>query len=144
MKPLLVALVAAALAFAPAATWPADKPKDKKLEQKAGERKKGGQSDDPKAGDINREITRILRDLQFALEGGSARGFLSLIDSAKFDDYLRFEDMVERLMREDAIRAYFRQLTSSSSPAEGKAQTVVEAEMELGRKDAAGQLQQRR
>lgn len=144
MKPLLVALVAAALALAPAATWPGDKPKDKKEGQKAEKKKKGGQDEGPEAEEINREITRILRDLQFALEGGSARGFLSLIDSAKFDDYLRFEDMVERLMREDTIRAYFRQVTSASSPAEGKAQTVVEAEMELGRKDAAGQLQRRR
>ncbi len=93
--------------------------------------------------DVNREITRLLREMQSALEGGSARALLSLIDSAKFADYRLFEDTVERLLREDSIRAYFRQV-DSALPAQDKARTVVEAEMEVSRRDAAGQVERRR
>ncbi len=147
-RALLVLLVAAGLvlgAFSVPASagWPGQddakkEKKDKKKEKDAGEEKP------LEAKDVNREVSRMLREMQFALEGGSSRSFLALLDSAKFDDYPRFEDSVERLMREDTIRANFRQVMISPNLAEGKAQTMVDAEMELGRKDAAGQLQRRK
>lgn len=148
MRILLLLLLAAGLVLSPALGSAAQNDKDTKEDKKdKKDKKKGKDSGDEKAvdpKDINREVTRMLRDMQFALEGGSSRSFLNLIDSAKFDDYPRFEDAVERLMREDTIRAFFRQVTTSPNAAEGKAQTIVDAEMELGRKDAAGQLQRRR
>ena len=151
MRFLLLILLAGGLVFAPAVASPAkaqDNP-DKKQEKKdkKDQKKKESQAGEeapmqPK--DITREVTNMLRELQFALEGGSSRGVLSLIDSAKFDDYPRFEDTIERLTREDTIRANFRTVTTSPNAAEGKAQTILDAEMEIGRKDATGQLQRRK
>ena len=114
--------------------------------QQQRERNRSGQQPEgpSNSGDIPREIARIQRDLQFALEGGSAQGVLSLIDSAKFRDYASFRDTVERLLREDTVRAYFRQVSGSSSAEEGRARSRVDAEMQLARKDAAGQMERRR
>ena len=145
-------LLAAGLALNAPASWagPQDNQQDQKKDKKEKKDKKdskgGAEAGEAPtdAKDIGREITRMLRDLQFALEGGSARSALALVDSAKFDDYPRFEDMVERLTREDTIRANFRQVVPATSPAAGKAQSIVDAEMELGRRDAAQQLQRRR
>jgi hypothetical protein len=152
MKRALFLLLLIGLALPPAAAWSAQDATDKKQDQKKDKKDKKSKDkagadaaeppSDPK--DINREITRMMRDMQFAIEGGSARSLLSLIDSVKFDDYPRFEDMVERLMREDTIRANFRQLMPASLPAAGKAQLMIDAEMEMGRRDAAQQLQRRR
>jgi len=152
MKFVMMLLLAAGLAWTAPASWvrPQDTKQDQKKDKKAKKAKKdskgGGEAGETPtdAKDIGREITRMLRDLQFALEGGSARSLLELVDSAKFDDYPRFEDMVERLTREDTIRANFRQVAPATSPAAGKAQSIVDAEMELGRRDAAQQLQRRR
>jgi len=94
--------------------------------------------------DLDRGIARLLRDLQFALEGGSAHGVLSLIDPAKFEDYRRFEDRIERLLRQNTVRAYFAQVSSAWLAAEAKVRSTVDAELELARKDAAGQVVHRR
>jgi len=152
MRFLLMLFLAAGLALNAPASWA--RPQDNKQDQKKDKKEKKGKKDSKggaeageaptDAKDIGREITRMLRDLQFALEGGSAHSALALIDSAKFDDYPRFEDMVERLTREDTIRANFRQVVPATSPAAGKAQSMIDAEMELGRRDAAQKLQRRR
>ena len=89
-----------------------------------------------------RAIANVVRQLQFDLEGSSRMGVLSHIDSAKFEDYPRFEDMVDRLTREDALRVYFRQATNSVR--EDRAQTIIDAEMELTRKDSAAPPERRR
>jgi len=148
MRIALAVLIALGLLLAPAVT-PFAKAADEKSEKKKEDKKKkkdsdGGGERPVEMKDLNREVSRIIRELQFALEGGSARSVLELVDSAKFDDYPRFEDMVERLTREDSIRAFFRQVHTAPSLAEGKAQTILDAEMELSRKDGAGQLTRRR
>ncbi len=119
---------------------------DSRGKQQQRERNRSGQRPEgpSNSDDIPREIARIQRDLQFALEGGSAEGVLSLIDSAKFRGYSSFQDTVERLLREDTVRAYFRQVSGSSSAEEGRARSRVDAEMQLARKDAAGQMERRR
>jgi len=89
-----------------------------------------------------RAITNVVRQMQMDLEASSRQGVLSNIDSAKFDDYPRFEDMIERLTREDTLRVFFRQVNNSIK--EESAQTVIDAEMEMTRKDSAGQLERRR
>ena len=89
-----------------------------------------------------RAIANVVRQLQFDLEASSRMGVLSNIDSAKFEDYPRFEDMVERLTREDALRVFFRQ--ANSNVQEDRAQTTIDAEMELTRKDSAAQPERRR
>jgi hypothetical protein len=146
MKPFLTLLLAFGLVLSPAFAWQAQKDQGKKEDQKEQKKQKGsGESEAPLASnDIIREVTRMIRDLQFALEGGSSRGLLSLFDSAKFDDYPRFQDTVERLMREDTIRAFFRTVNTSPNVQDQKAQTILDAEMEISRKDAAGQVQRRR
>jgi hypothetical protein len=85
--------------------------------------------------DPDRAIQRIVREMQMDLEGASSRGVLGQIDTAKFEDYPRFEDMVERLTREDTLRVFFRQVRSSAK--EDSAQTVLDAQMEMTRKDSA-------
>ena len=105
--------------------------------QKKGDKEEGGKKQDPE-----RALTQLIRGMQMDLESSSGRGFLSNIDSAKFDDYPRFEDMIERLTREDTLRVYFRQ--SSHSIHDSSAQTIVDADMEISRKDSAGQLDRRR
>ena len=71
--------------------------------QKKGDKEEGGKKQDPE-----RALTQLIRGMQADLESSSSRSFLSNIDSAKFDDYPRFEDMIERLGREDTLRVYFR------------------------------------
>ena len=122
---------------------------EKQSGQKEGQEQKqkrsGQQREGPsKSDNVQQEIARIVRDLQFALEGGSAQGVLSLTDSTKFRNYASFQDTVERLVREDTIRAYFRQVSGSRSAEKGRARSRVDAEMELARKDAAGQTERRR
>ncbi len=105
--------------------------------------KKGAKEDAPKKKeDPERALTNLIRGMQMDLESGSSRGFLSNLNTAKFDDYPRFEDMIERLSREDTLRVNFRQ--NSHSVKEDSAQTIVDAEMELSRKESAGQLDRRR
>lgn len=89
-----------------------------------------------------RAIANVVRQLQFDLEASSRMGVLSNIDSAKFEDYPRFEDMVERLTREDALRVFFRQ--ANNNVQEDRAQTTLDAEMELIRKDSAAPPERRR
>ena len=94
-----------------------------------------GKEELPQREDPERAITGMIRQMQMDLEGASSRGFLSHIDAATFDDYPRFEDMIDRLTRENSLRVYFRQV--SSSVRETSAQTVIDAEMEMTRKDSA-------
>ena len=108
----------------------------------AAQKKKDGKEEGIKKQDPERAITGLIRGMQMDLESGSSRGFLANINSAKFDDYPRFEDMIERLTREDILRVYFRQ--SSNSIKDDSAQVIVDADMELTRKDSAGQLDRRR
>ena len=146
MKELLVTWLAAGLLLLPlqsrAENRGGARPEKRagQKQKKSAQQRKGPSEPD----DIHKRIARIVRDLQFALEGSSAQGVLALIDSAKFPDYLSFRDTVERLLREDSIRAYFRQVKGSSSPEKGIARSTVQAEMELARKDAAGQVERRR
>jgi hypothetical protein len=89
-----------------------------------------------------REIAGIVRELQMDLEGSSSAGVLHAIDGARFKDYLRFREQVEQLTREDTLRVFFRQL---SNVVHGTtARTVLDAEMELTRRDSALPAQQRR
>ena len=104
--------------------------------------KKGGKEEGGKKQDPERALTQLIRGMQVDLESSSSHGFLSNIDSAKFDDYPRFEDMIDRLTREDTLRVNFRQ--SSHSIHESNAQTIVDADLEISRKDSAGQLDRRR
>jgi hypothetical protein len=104
--------------------------------------KGGGEEGGGKKQSPERAITQIIRGMQMDMETSSSRGFLSAIDDAKFDDYPRFESMIEQLMRENSLRVYFRQ--GSTSVQEGSAQVMIDAEMEMTRKDAANQVQQRR
>jgi len=92
--------------------------------------------------DPERAITNVVRQMQFDLEASSRAGVLSHIDSAKFEDYPRFEDMIERLTRADTLRVYFRQANNSIQ--EDRAQTILDAEMELLRKDSAAPPERRR
>jgi hypothetical protein len=92
--------------------------------------------------DPERAIAQLVRDLQMDLEGSSSSGLLSRIDRAKFDDFPRFQDMVERLTREDTLRVFFRQ--TSSTVKEDHAQTVLDAEMEMTRNDSAVPAQRRK
>ena len=108
----------------------------------AGLLQKKGKEDGGKKQDPERALTNLIRGMQMDLESGSSRGVLANIDSAKFDDYPRFEDSVERLTREDTLRVYFRQANNNING--DKAQTIVDGEMEMTRKDAASQLQRRR
>ena len=89
-----------------------------------------------------RAITRMIRQMQMDLEGSSSRGFLGNINSAKFDDYPRFADMIERLTREDILRVYFRQVSNAIQG--NSAQTILDAEMEMTRKNSPGRPQRRR
>ena len=104
--------------------------------------KKSGKEDGGKKQDPERALTALIRGMQMDLESGSSRGVLANIDSAKFEDYPRFEDMIEHLTREDNLRVYFRQVSNSIK--ENNAQTIIDADMELTRKDSAGQLDRRR
>jgi hypothetical protein len=126
-------LLLATISAAPGSFVSAAAPAQKK--QKDG-KEEGGKKQDPE-----RALIAIVRGMQMDLEGGSRSGFLSAIDSAKFEDYPRFEDMIDRLSREDSLRVYFRQ--SSNSIKDDSAQTIVDADMELTRKDSAGQLDRR-
>ena len=151
MRFLLMILLAAGLAFGPASTAsagtqakPPDPKQDKQDDKAKKKDEKPGQEAPAPVKDVNREISQMMRDMQFALEGGSSRNFLQLIDSEKFDDFPRFQDRIERLMQDDTIRAYFRNANTSPNTAAGKAQTIVDAEMEIGRKNSTTQPQRRR
>lgn len=103
---------------------------------------KGSQEAPSRREDPERAVANVIRQMQMDLDASSRQGILSNIDSAKFDDYPRFEDMIERLTREDTLRVFFRQVNNSIK--EESAQTVIDAEMEMTRKDSAGQLERRR
>ena len=103
---------------------------------------RGGQEAPARREDPQRAIGNVIRQMQTDLEAASRRGILSNIDSTKFEDYPRFEDTIERLTREDALRVFFRQVNNSLK--EDSAQTMIDAEMELTRKDSATQPERRR
>ena len=87
-------------------------------------------------------IARVIRQMKMNLEGSSSRGFLLNIHAAKFEDYPRFEEMIERLLREDVLRVYFRQVSNSIQ--QDISRTILDAELEITRKDSAGRLERRR
>ena len=103
---------------------------------------RGGQEAPARREDPQRAISNVIRQMQTDLEAASRRGILSNIDSAKFEDYPRFEDTIDRLTREDALRVFFRQVNNSIK--EDSAQTMIDAEMELTRKDSSRQPERRR
>jgi len=86
--------------------------------------------------------SNLIRQMQMDLEAASSRGILSNIDSSKFDDYPRFQDMIERLARENILRVYFRQVSNSIQV--DREQTILDAEMEMTRKDSDRAPQRRR
>ncbi len=104
--------------------------------------KKPGKEEGGKKQDPERAIANLVRGVQLDLESSSSRGILSNVNAAKFDDYPRFEDMIERLTRDDTLRVYFR--NASTSVKQDSAQTIIDAEMEMTRKDAPAQVQRRR
>jgi ATP phosphoribosyltransferase len=106
-----------------------------------GEARQGRQSPSEQS-DPERAIGQLIGDLQSDLEASSSSDVLGAIDRTRFEDFERFRDSVERLTREDTLRVYFRQL--SSTVKDGEAQTVLEAEMEMTRKDSTLQAQQRK
>ena len=89
-----------------------------------------------------RAIARLVREMQMDLEGSSSTGMLRKIDRAKFEDFPSFRDMVERLTREDTLRVFFRQVSNALD--EETARTVLDAEMEMTRKDSAMPAERRR
>ncbi len=101
-----------------------------------------GEEEPAKRENPERAITRLIRQMQMDLEGSSSRGFLGNINYAKFDDYPRFEDMIERLTRENILRVYFRQVSNSIQG--DNAQTIIDAELEMARKNSPARLQRRR
>lgn len=101
-----------------------------------------GHEEPPKKEEPERAIAGMVRQMQVDLEGASSRGFLGHIDAAQFDDYPQFEDRIERLTRENTLRVYFRQ--ASSSIQQNSAQTILDAEMEMTRKDSAAPVERRR
>ncbi len=145
MKRRIAVLMSLTLALALAAPARISFAQDAKEDHKQDKKKKkdsGGESTpDPK--DTEKQIGRLMKDIQFDLEGGSSRSFLGLINNAKFDDYPRFEDNVERLMRENSLRVNFRTAFSAPPTAAGIAQTSVDAIMELVKKDSTGRPERR-
>jgi len=96
----------------------------------------------PEPGDAEKQLPRLIHDLQLALEGGSSRSFMNLIDAERFNDYPRLEDMIQRLLRDNTIRMHTGTvfMTPPATPAASIAQMVVDVEMELGRKGGEGAL----
>jgi hypothetical protein len=96
----------------------------------------------PSQEDPQRAVAQVVREMQMDLEAASSAGLLRKIDSAKFDDFPRFQDMIERLTREDTLRVFFRQVRSDVK--QDTAQTLLDAEMELTRKDSSAAPERRR
>ena len=149
MKTLLAVVLGIALVggILPRAAAQAQDEKKQGKDKKKDTKKKGKSGEDeplPDPKDSEKQLNRAARDLQFALESGSYRQFLGFFNDAKFDDYPRFEDSIERLMREDTIRANFRPAFSAPPSGQGKAQMAIDVDMELARKDGVGQLVRRR
>src|SRR5258706_13350922 len=96
------------LSLAAPAAFAQDTGKDAEQKDKKKDKKKGSDEGAPDPKKAEKDITKLMRELQFDLEGGSSRSFLGMLNKAKFDDYPRFEDGVERLMRENALRVNFR------------------------------------
>ena len=117
--------------------------KPAKQDKKKDTKKKGGDEGAPDPQKAEKDLAKLMRDVQFDLEGGSSRSFLSKINQAKFDDYPRFEDNVERLMRENALRVNFRTAFTAPPSTSGQAQVSADAIMELTRKDSKGAPQRR-
>jgi hypothetical protein len=92
--------------------------------------------------DSLRRIAEIVRELQMDLEASSSGGVLGQVDRARFGDYAAFQEMIERLGRQDAVRVFLRQLDSE---VKGEtARTELMAEMQVSRRDSAGEMEQRR
>jgi hypothetical protein len=100
------------------------------------QKKKGGDEPAPGPDEAQKQIGKLMKEIQFDLEGGSARQFTSRINDAKFDDFPRFEDSVERLMRENSLRVNFRSAFTAPPTTTGVAQAAVDATMELVKKDS--------
>ncbi len=131
---LSCALLGSLLAMPAQAAGSQDKPKDDKQQKK--DKKKGGDEAAPDPKEAEKQIGRLMKEIQFDLEGGSSRSFLARINAAKFDDYPRFEDNMERLMRENTLRVNFRSAFTAPPTSVGAAQSAVDIQMELVKKDS--------
>ncbi len=139
MRPRIAALLSLALSLTLAMGLAAqDQPKSDKKKKKD-----GGSESAPDPKEAEKQIGRLMKDIQFDLEGGSSRSFLGRINNAKFDDYPRFEDNVERLMRENSLRVNFRTAFSAPPTATGIAQTSVDATMELVKTNSTARPERR-
>jgi hypothetical protein len=131
MKSKLALALVLALGFAlavPVAQNAAAQDKPKKKDK--------GSEPAPTPDEAAKQIGKLMKEIQFDLEGGSARSFLNRINNSKFDDYPRFEDNVERLMRENSLRVNFRSAFTAPPTTEGVAQSAVDSTMELVKKDS--------
>jgi len=140
-------LLAVALALGTAAITPAsahDGREDKQSKKDQAKDKQQGATARPTPEDLNREVSHVLSRMKFSLEGGNAHDFLALIDCSRFEGYPRFKDTIERLMRDDIVRVFLQVATTSLNAADGEAQTILDAEMEVTRHDAAVDTQIRR
>ena len=106
-------------------------------------KKDGGDEPPPDPKDAEKQIGKLMRDIQFDLEGGSLRSFMDRINQSKFDDYPRFEDAMERLMRENSLRVNFRTAFNTPPSATGAAQVAVDAIMDLTKKDSVARPERR-
>ncbi len=134
---LALALVLAAPAPQSLAMGQDDQKKPKK------EKKKKGDESAPAPDEAQKQLTKLMREIGFDIEGGSARSFLQRINQDKFNDYPHFEDNVERLMRENSLRVNFRTAFTAPPTAEGAAQVAVDADMEVVKKNSTGAPQRR-
>jgi hypothetical protein len=134
MKPRIAILLALALlvaAPAPKSVAMGQKNKDKAAEPAPG------------PDEAKKQLTKLIREIQYDLEGGSSRSFLQRINQAKFDDYPHFEDTIERLMRDDSIRLNFRPAFTAPPTPDGIAQAAVDASMDLTKKNSMAAPQRR-
>ena len=111
----------------------------------AGQKNKDkGSEPAPGPDEAKKQLTKLMREIQSDLEGGSSRSFLQRINQSKFDDYPHFEDTVERLMREDSIRLNLRVAFTAPPTPEGLAQVAADADMELAKKSSMAAPQRRK
>jgi hypothetical protein len=111
----------------------------------AGGQKNKDKGSEPAPGpdEAKKQLTKLIREIGFDIEGGSSRSFMQRINQSKFDDYPHFEDNVERLMREDSIRLNLRVAFTAPPTAEGMAQVAADATMDLTAKDSNAKPQRR-
>jgi hypothetical protein len=148
MKSRIAILLSLALALLVAAPTPRSLARESggalRLDGAGGQKKDKGSEPAPSPDEAKKQLTKLMREIGFDLEGGSSRSFLQRINQSKFDDYPHFEDNVERLMREDSIRINLRVAFTAPPTADGLAQVAADADMELAKKDSNAAPQRRK